>query len=340
MGRVVQVGFGFAISALAIYFLLRQVSLEDVGQVLSRAQVLPILVIVACVLGSLVTRAARWQYYFLPRRSVAFSPLFATLAISYMASTFLPLRAGELVRAVFLGQRQRIPVPGIVGTILLEKLFDFLAIGVMLALLVALTPLPAAAQVAGVSITSVILIGFGFVVALAVWRAPTLRLVGMVERRLPFGLGKRLPLEHAARHFAEGTDSLRVPRLWVLLLGWTAVTWLFAIGTTLAGTLALGVQPGIAALLFVVVLTSTGQAVPSSPGYVGVYHAAATVALTAFGVDTATAVGIALITHAFSYGPLVVVGLIALWTGGYTFGDVLKGIRSPSAVSTAVSAEL
>jgi hypothetical protein len=38
------------------------------------------------------------------------------------------------------------------------------------------------------------------------------------------------------------------------------------------------------------------------------------------------------ITHAFSYGSLVIVGLIALWTGGYTFGDVLSGVnrRSPT----------
>ena len=45
-----------------------------------------------------------------------------------------------------------------------------------------------------------------------------------IEARLPFGLGQRIRLEHAATQFAEGTDSLRVPRLWVPLLGWTAVT--------------------------------------------------------------------------------------------------------------------
>jgi uncharacterized protein (TIRG00374 family) len=303
--------------------------------VLGHAQIVPIALLVLLVVVSLVTRAARWQNYFLPQRRVPFNPLLGTLAISYMASTFLPLRAGELVRAVFLGQRQRIPVPGIVGTILLEKLFDFLAIGVMLALLLTLTPLPAAAQVAAVSIVTVILVGFGFVVALAAWRGPTLRLVGLIDRLMPFGLGRRFQLRDTVRHFAEGTDSLRAPRLWALLLGWTAVTWVCSLGSTLAGTLSLGVQPGLPALLFVVVLTSTGQAVPSSPGYVGVYHAAATLALTAFGVDPATSLGIALITHAFSYGTLVVLGLIALWSGGYTFGDLLKGTRSRPPTVTA-----
>jgi uncharacterized membrane protein YbhN (UPF0104 family) len=125
------------------------------------------------------------------------------------------------------------------------------------------------------------------------------------------------------------------------MLGWTAVTWLLSIGSTWAGTLALNVSTSVAAVLFVVVLTSTGQAVPSSPGYVGVYHAAATLALTSFGVDPATALGVALITHAFSYGSLVVVGLIALWTGGYTFNDVLRGSRSRGGIgAAAVSADL
>jgi uncharacterized protein (TIRG00374 family) len=318
-----------------------QIRLDQVGDALGRAQPLPMVLLVVCVLGSLVTRAARWQVLFLPKRHVPFKPLLGTLSISYMASTFLPLRAGELVRAVFLGQSEHIPVPAVVGTILVEKLFDFLAIGVMLVLLLVLTPLPPAAQVAGASITSVILFGFAFIIALAVWRRQTLTFVSLVERALPFGVGSRMHLRDAAANFAEGTDSLRSGSVWLLLLGWTAFTWVFSIASTAAGIAALNVPLTLAAVLFVVVLTSTGQAVPSSPGYVGVYHAAATFALTAFGVDPATAVGIALITHAFSYGSLVVAGVVALWTGGYSFGDVLKGSRSRGGISPAtVPAEL
>jgi glycosyltransferase 2 family protein len=322
----VQIALGFGVSALAIFLLLQQVKPDELGPKLAQAQAVPIVIVVLGVLASLVTRAARWQIFFLPERRVPFVPLLETLAISYMASTFLPLRAGELVRALFLGLRESIAVPRVVGTILLEKLFDFLAIGMMLALLVALVPTRTEVQVGAGFIASVILIGFGFVVALAVWREPTLRLVGLIEARVPFGLGRRLRLEHAATQFAEGTDSLRVPRLWVPLLGWTAVTWACSLLTSWAGCLALGAEPGLAALLFMLVLTSSGQAVPSSPGYVGVYHYLAALALTTFGVDPATAIGIAIITHAFSYGPLVVAGLIALWTGGYTFGDVLAGV--------------
>jgi uncharacterized protein (TIRG00374 family) len=303
---------------------------------LARAQLLPITVLVAGVGGSLVTRAARWQLFFLPDRRVPFGSLQSTLLISYMASTFLPLRAGELIRAVFLGQRELIPVPRIVGTILLEKLFDFLAIGVMLAYVVVVTPqcdgsqqtacLPPDALLAGRFIATVIPIGFGFVVALAIWRTKTLSFVRFVEHHLPFGIGRRLKLENVARQFAEGTDSLRSGRLWIGLVAWTIVTWLFGLVTCIGGALALGYMPGPAALLFWIALTSAGQAVPSSPGYVGVYHGATVVALRSFGVDSTLAFGIALVTHAFTYGALVVAGLIALWTGGYSVGDVLSAV--------------
>jgi uncharacterized protein (TIRG00374 family) len=276
------------------------------------------------VLASLLTRAFRWQVLFLPARRISFGPLFGTLSISYMASTFLPFRAGELVRAVFLGRRAEVPVPGVLGTILLEKLFDFLAIGVMLVLLLWLTPsLPVAAGVAGSTIAAFILAGFGFVVALAVWRSPTLRFVALVESLLPFGIGRKLRLEQSARGFAQGTDSLRQGRLWLLLLAWTTVTWLCAVGSSWAGMLAVGIPPTWPPLLFVIVLTSVSQSVPSSPGYIGVYHAGAWSALTSFGIDSDTALSFAVLTHAFSYGTLVIAGLVALWAGRYSFRSLL-----------------
>jgi uncharacterized protein (TIRG00374 family) len=274
--------------------------------------------------------------YFLPGERVPFRPLFSTLSISYMVSTFLPFRAGEIVRAVFLSRDANVPVPRVVGTILLEKLFDFLAIGVLLLALLVAVPMPPLALAAGTTIVAVILVGFGFVVALALWREPTIAVVGWVERRLPGGLGSRLGLARATAQFAAGTDSLRVPRLWLPLLGWTAVTWMFSVGSAWGGSLAVGAGASLPALVFLTVLTSTGQAVPSSPGYVGVYHGAAVVALTAFGVDRTAALAAAVLTHALSYGTLVLIGIAALWLGGYAAGDLWATARGyrPAAAST------
>ncbi len=322
---------GFAVSGLAIYYLLQQVQLDRLAEVLGTARLAPLILLVLTVLVAVVTRALRWRVCFEPDRHVRFATLLRTVCISYMP---LPLRAGEVLRAFFTARTENVAVPRVVGTILLEKLFDFLAIGVMLAGLVAFTPMPVVASVAGSSIATVILLGFGFVVALAIWRQATLRAIHFVEERLPLGLGRKLRLENAARQFAQGTDSLRQGRLWVLLLVWTTVTWLCSIGSTWAGFAALSLNPGVPAMLFVIVLTSATQAVPSSPGYVGVYHAAAVMALSAFGVDAASALAFAVVAHAFSYGTLVVCGLIALWTGGYSFADLRLGLSSRPSIAT------
>jgi uncharacterized protein (TIRG00374 family) len=329
-----QVVVGFAISALAIYLLWHQI---DVDKLLPRlADVKPefAALVVVTVVTSLATRAARWRVFFKPELDVPFVPLVETRAISYMASTILPLRAGELVRALFLGQRAAVSVPRVVGTIVLEKLFDFLAVGVILVILLMLEPLPDVARAAGFSVFAAIIFGFGFVVALAILRSPTLSFVRFIEEHLPFGLRRLLPLTQAARHFAEGTDSLRVPALWLPILGWTTLTWLLSLGSVWAGMAALGVLGNWPAILLVAVVTSASQAVPSSPGYVGVYHLVATNAMATFGIDTNVAAAIALITHAFSYGSLVIAGLIALWTGGYTFADVLSGVSGRKTTTT------
>ena len=333
-GGWLQLVVGCGVSVLAVILLLHQVPIDRVADTLAGARVGPLLIIVASVLGGLLTRAVRWGLYFRPGRRVGFGPLLGTLSISYLASTFLPFRAGELVRAIFLGQRTQQAIPRVVGTIVLEKLFDFLALAAMLGLLVVTTPLPPVARVVGTTIVSVILVGFSLVVALAIWRTPALRLLEGLESAVPGDLARRIGVARMAAQLAESIDCLRSPGLWPPLLGWTAAVWGMPILGAWAGLQALGIESSPAALLFLTVVTATGQAVPSSPGYVGVYHAAAVLALTTFGLDQASALGGAILIHVFTYGTLVVAGLVALWVGGYSIGD-LTGVRIGPAGDTS-----
>src|SRR5262249_4330976 len=66
--RTLQLLAGFGVSALAIFFLLRSVSLADLGAVLSHGQPGPMLLVVVATIVALAARAARWGAYFLPAR--------------------------------------------------------------------------------------------------------------------------------------------------------------------------------------------------------------------------------------------------------------------------------
>lgn len=340
MTRLIQLLVGFGVSAVAIVVVLHQVDPSKVGATLAQANPAFLVVVVVSTGAVMVTRALRWQLLFLPERKVPYGPVYGTLTISYLASAFLPFRAGELVRVVFLSERQNLAVPRVLGTVLVEKLFDFLALGVILVVLLATTPLPQAATVAGTSIAAVIFLGFGFVVALAVWRTRMLALLGWMEGLLPARIRRYLPIARLAAQFGEGTDALRVPRLWVGLLGWTFASWVLSFPQIMFSALALGVHLPLSAQAFQILLTSTGQAVPSSPGYVGVYEAASQLALSAFGVPTDQGLAIALVSHVVSYGTVIVLGLISFWQGQYGWKDVTASLgRGRAAPLVAPVAE-
>ncbi len=71
-----------------------------------------------------------------------------------------------------------------------------------------------------------------------------------------------------------------------------------------------------------------GISVPSAPGYVGVFHAAATAALEVFGVARSAALAYAVLYHASAVVPLTIVGWLFLLREHVSLGEVR---RAPSA---------
>jgi glycosyltransferase 2 family protein len=61
--------------------------------------------------------------------------------------------------------------------------------------------------------------------------------------------------------------------------------------------------------------------VPSAPGYVGVFHAAATAALEVFGVPRPTALAFALLYHASAIVPITLLGWIFLLREHVSLGE-------------------
>src|SRR5262249_43996620 len=81
----------------------------------------------------------------------------------------------------------------------------------------------------------------------------------------------------------------------VPLIGWTILAWpapAFAAWTVL---MALALPLPLAAPWAVLAFVGLGVSIPSAPGYVGVFHAAAVLAVGLFGVPRPAAVGYALL---------------------------------------------
>lgn len=90
-------------------------------------------VLITFMLSNL-SRAHRWQMLLRPLGyEIGFMNSFLTIMLGYFANLGLP-RMGEFIRAGALARNENIPFEKVMGTIVTDRIFDFICLGIMLVL--------------------------------------------------------------------------------------------------------------------------------------------------------------------------------------------------------------
>jgi len=302
-----KVLIGVAISVGLLGYLVWSVDVRELGAQLARTRWE--WVVVASALGPVCVwaRGRRWWYLFPPRSEPP--ALVPATMIGYMVNNILPLRAGELVRVYVVARRWGHGFWTALATLIVERVLDSLVIVLVMVVLVLRIAVPRPLEIGAALLLAADLIAVSVLCVLAV--APE-RTRGLIER-----LTRRWPsVQHRVvgilETFVRGLEGVRTRAHFVPLVAWTAVIWLLPAFITWTMFRALDVEvPWIAAWV-VLAFVGLGVAIPSAPGYIGVFHAAATVALTIFGVPATAAFGYALLFHATQILPITAVGWIFL----------------------------
>src|SRR6185295_481039 len=144
-----------------------------------------------------------------------------------------------------------------------------------------------------------------------------LPLLGPVARsaieRAPLPDLLRLRLGTAVDHGLRGMRAFHDGRRLSGFLGLTALIWcLDALGTVIGGS-ALGFRIPIAVAFLLMAGLGLGSALPSTPGYVGIYQFVAVTVLTPFGFSRTDAIAYILVAQALGYVVIGFWGALALW---------------------------
>jgi uncharacterized membrane protein YbhN (UPF0104 family) len=246
-----------------------------------------------------------------------------------MANNVLPLRAGELVRIYAAARRLRETQPLgatqafwlVAATIVIERVLDSLAIVLILAILVFLIPVPAAVEWGAGIVLVIDVVGVALLVAVATAPQAGRRLVTRLTGRWPWLAQTALAMFDTA---LRGLEGIRTPANAVRVAAWTVVVWLLP--ATSAWTMLRAVHLDLAFIAGWVVLAFVGLgiSVPSAPGYLGVWHFAARLALEIFDVAPSTAVAYALIYHASAAVPITLVGWLYLLREHMSLGEARR----------------
>jgi hypothetical protein len=110
----------------------------------------------------------------------------------------------------------------------------------------------------------------------------------------------------------EGLDGVRARANLLPLIGWTILVWVVPALAAWTMILAMNLDLPLTAGWTVLAFVGLSISIPSAPGYVGVFHYAAVLALEIFGVTRETAVGYALLFHAAQIMPVTLLGWLFL----------------------------
>jgi glycosyltransferase 2 family protein len=334
---------GIAISALLIWWVLAGVDLSAVWSEVRRARWGLLTAAVAVATSGFLVRALRWKLLLHPiRAGTTLRHRFAAVNIGFAANNLLPARVGEFARAWAISRLEPVSLSGALGSLVVERFLDGVAILSLLVVALLHPSFPSDATLAGQSLSAVVatvtsLLGaiLGGILLLLLFPVPFLRVAGMAGRILPDRAARLLV--DGLRSFVDGLEALRSPRLLIGALAWSLGFWAWNAVSFWLAMHAFGIDQGYATALFVQAIVAMGVAVPSAPGFFGTFHAAAVVALVeVYGVGES-----ATLAFAFGYhlGGFIPVTLMGLWYAG-ALGFSMRDLgRADESVGEAVLEE-
>jgi glycosyltransferase 2 family protein len=324
--RVAEIAISLAFLGLA----LQGINLKALGAALRQADYVWLLPAIAITLAILAVKGVRWQLLFLPEHQLPFAPVFTALCAGYLASNVLPARLGEVVRVVLLASEEPVGVARTVSTIVVERLLDILSLLIILVLLLPFVTLPPAMTRAAQSLGVLALVGSAALLLLSFWKERVLRWTRSVLHYIRFL--DRPAVYQALGHLIDGFATLR-GRLGLALIAVSLLSWFGSVAVAWCVAQAFATSVPVTAMAFTVVVVALGMVIPSSPGYIGVFHYLATVALAPFGVPKDVALSFAFVWHGLIYIELSVVGLVALAVHGTSLGQVMQKWRERGKVA-------
>jgi uncharacterized protein (TIRG00374 family) len=328
---------GIVVSAIALYLAFRNVPLSDLLNYLRSINYLWVIPSICVSLFSFVIRVFRWQIILGSAHRIGFWRAFHPLMIGFMINSVLPGRVGEVVRPVILRKRENFPFSSGLATVVAERVFDIGLLIILFAFILATVQIRPDFHIAFgkyhldretlemvssgmlklclVLIAGIILVTFD----------KTRKWINDLIHGLPalfFFVGSSgkekiqkvisRPLIRIVDNIANGLSLVRYPKKIILCIVLSFAVWYLAVLSFYIMALGCpGIELSFLELAAVLIIICFFIALPSVPGFWGIWEAGGVFALTIFGVSGKDAAGFTLANHAVQIIPVIVVGIVS-----------------------------
>lgn len=334
---IISLVAGIVLSVTALYFAFHNVPLHGLLNYFKSINYLWTVPSVFLVLISFFLRALRWQFILETNHKIHVWRAYHPLMIGFMINCILPGRVGEIARPMILQKNEKIPFATGIATVAAERVFDVFALVFFAVITFACIEVnPQTEIVFGdihlnrsmleavfnrIIIIGVFLLGAIIMISIPVIRRIIQRLIVAIPA-LFFFAGHSVkakitakvcePLNRFIDNIALGFILIKYPQKILICTLYSVAVWMTAALAWYVFSLGSpGIHLSYTEMYAVMVIICLFIALPSVPGFWGLWEAGGVFALSLFGVSTNVAAGFTLANHAIQILPVIVVGFIS-----------------------------
>jgi uncharacterized protein (TIRG00374 family) len=326
---------GLVISLVFLGFFLARTDFAEIQEAFQGADYVLAVASVPLYFLSFWIRTMRWHFLLRPVTDVSTARLYPVVLIGLMTNNVAPARVGELVRAFLLGERESMNKSTALGTIAVDRAFDGLTLVAILGIVTAFSDVDSNVKRIGIATALLFLAAAAVLISLAMSpqkvRGLLVRLFHLAPDRLALRAVEILD------GFLIGLVAIRNPGVLLRAAVASIASWM------IEGTMyyvvgeAFGLGVGFHVYLIIVAAANLALSIFQTPGGIGPFEVATREVLVFFNAS-AGASAYALALHAILLAPVILVGVILLWTTQFSFSQ-LMGVQKGATPTLPASAK-
>jgi len=332
--NVIRMSLLFLLTFVFLYFFFRRVEWSEVLGYLTTVNLKFFIILIIITPIHFVTRAIRWEYLLKhEKKKVKFSNRFSSYAVGFTVSFIFPGRLGELVRPLYVAQKEKMSKGFVMGTIVVERTFDIMIMCFLLGLFILSRPLYPSyflateeaysnLQLWGIIGVAVALFVFAVALFLYFFREKALSIITFFLKPVPHRISDRI-LE-VFKEFIQGLKFFHSIGNLLVFIFLSFFVWLGIIFYYWIFFFAYGLSFPYFSLIPYVFLTMVGASIPT-PGMAGGFHYFSMVGMTSFlDIAKSKAVGMTIVIHAIQLVVTCLIGYAILWKEGISLFQLKK----------------
>ena len=305
---------GVVIGLAFLVLSLRNVEFNVLRDSFSRANFVFAAVIVVLLAAFYWLKAMRWRDILSPVSTLSSAALFPSTISGAACNNLLPAHLGEIVRIYMLGHEFAISKAAILATLIVERIFDVVAVLLLTCIALIMVDADPAVQAAALFLAAVASAGLIITFLTARYPDVTIHVTGRLLRFLPARFVDRIP--SIISNVSLGLLAIRNPRLFVLILVNSIAQWLAMALCIYSSLLALDIAVSAYAAIVVLAFLVAGVSLPTSPGFIGTIQFCFVFGLEKFGVDSNAAFAASVFYHAITFVAITITGLYFMYRYG------------------------